>query len=246
MDLSIVLPAYNEGKRLPPTLVRLSEYLKNRESIEFEVIVVDDGSTDNTAEVVEKSKSLFSNLKLIQLTQNSGKGCAVRSGILEARGNKVLFADADGSTPFEELERLEQALLSGSELAIGSRAAPSEEINIETVWYRKFIGRVFNCYISLVVLPGFFDTQCGFKLFTKKCAKFIFSHQKANGFSFDIEVLTIARRAGIKITEVPVNWVNVPGSKVNLVVDAMKMFVDSIKFRIKHRNITPDMYQNTP
>jgi dolichyl-phosphate beta-glucosyltransferase len=203
----------------------------------YEIIVVDDGSSDTTAAVVTEHAGRNPNVRLLSLERNSGKGIAVRTGVLSARGEKVLFADADGSTPIGEVERLESALERGADIAIGSRAIPSAETHVATVWYRRFLGRLFNGTINCIVLPGLADTQCGFKLFRRSIVPAIFSRQTATGFSFDVEILLIARRLGLRIAEIPVNWTNVPGSKVNLVTDGTKMLRDALIFRWRHRHL---------
>lgn len=241
MELSVIIPAFNEEFRLPPTLLDIHYYLATQ-GTEFEIIVVDDGSSDDTANVTKKFQLLAPRVKLISLPQNGGKGAAVRKGVLEAKGKTILFADADGSTPIQELERLQDALKKGADIAIGSRAIASNETRVKTCWYRKVIGRVFNFLVALIAQLKYQDTQCGFKLFTNSAAKFLFSIQKANGYSFDVEVLLIAKLAEMKVSEVGVNWTNIPGSKVNLVSDSFRMFLDIIKFRVAHRGITKESF----
>lgn len=243
VELSVVIPAYNEEFRLPPTLIDILDFLARR-GTGFEVIVVDDGSSDGTSEVTRKFQKLSAHVRLISLKKNSGKGAAVRAGMLEAVGSRILFADADGSTPIKELDRLEDAISRGSDVAIGSRAMSSQDTVVRTRWYRRCIGRVFNFLVTYIARLHFADTQCGFKLFTKDAAKFLFLNQKADGYSFDVEVLLIAKRAKMKVAEIPVNWTNVPGSKVNLVVDSFRMLIDVIKFRITHRGITGESFGN--
>ena len=217
-DISVVVPAYNEEWRLPPTLVDMIDYFDSGDGT-YEIIVVDDGSRDNTVGIVEKFARLRTQIRLIRLPKNYGKGHAVRTGVLNARGERVLFADADGSTPIKEVERLHSAIDDGADIAFGSRALQSEETSIKTVWYRKLLGRTFNLVVNMFLLPGIKDTQCGFKLMKTPVAKQIFSKMTADGFSFDLELLFLARRLNAEASEVAINWVNVPGSKVNLVVD---------------------------
>lgn len=244
MELSVIIPAYNEEFRLPPTLLDIHDHLTNQ-GTEFEIIVVDDGSSDSTTNVTKKFQLLAPRVKLISLPINSGKGAAVRKGILEAKGKTILFADADGSTPIQELERLQDALKKGADVAIGSRAVASKETRVKTSWHRKGIGRVFNFLVTCIAQLDFEDTQCGFKLFTYDAAKFLFNTQKANGYSFDVEVLLIAKRAGMNVSEVAVNWTNVPGSKVNLVSDSFRMFLDIVKFRVAHRGVTKESFKRS-
>ncbi len=232
IELSVVIPAYNEENRLPKTLVSVLEYLQSK-GRSFEVIVVDDGSMDRTAKVVRQFERLSAHVRLLICPRNRGKGFAVRLGVMNAQGNLILFNDADGSSPIEELSRLEEAISKGAHVAIGSRAMFSKDTKVETAWYRKFIGRIFNGIVNSLLLPGIADTQCGFKLFTKPVARYVFSQQRADRFSFDVEILFLARKAGCQIAEVPINWTNVAGSKVNLVRDSFQMFVDVVTFRLR-------------
>ena len=236
-DVSIIIPSYNEERRLPPTLLDIVDFFNSR-SDSYEVIVVNDGSSDATAEVVEKFAKLNPTVTLLSLEHNQGKGAAVKAGALSAIGDLVLFADADGSSPIEEFQKLHQAISNGADIAIGSRAMASTDTNVETKWYRKYLGRSFNFVVNLLILPGIADTQCGFKLFTRDAARFLFQNQTATGFSFDVELLYMAQRTGMNIAEIPINWTNVPGSKVNLALDAAKMFLDILKFRVRHRNLS--------
>ena len=232
MKLSIVIPAYNEEERLPRTLEETLAFL-DQKGFEYEVIVVDDGSSDETAHLVQKFAVNSSRVRLLTYPRNRGKGYAVRLGVLNARGNFVLYADADGATPIEEIERLQDAVDQGTDVAIGSRAMYSKETQVKTVIHRKILGRVFNGVVNFVVVPGIADTQCGFKMFPRAVAQDIFSRQRSEGFSFDVEVLFLAGKLGYKITEVPINWTNIPGSKVNLVRDSILMLIDVFKFRLR-------------
>ena len=232
-DLSIVIPAYNEELRLPKALLEILEYFKENKNTSYEVLIVDDGSSDATAKVAQQFCDMAPNFRLLTYEANRGKGYAVRFGVFNASGKLILFADADGATPIEELSRLEHAISQGAQVAIGSRALYSRDTNVDTVWYRKYIGRIFNGIVNVLLLPGIADTQCGFKLFRREVALPIFRRQKAERFSFDAEILFLARKAGCRIAEVPINWNNVPGSKVNLVQDSMAMFRDLVKFRLR-------------
>jgi dolichyl-phosphate beta-glucosyltransferase len=232
IDVSVVIPAYNEEQRLPSTLLSVLEYLReNYQS--FEIIVVDDGSSDQTPKIVRQFVTLAPQIKLFVLPYNRGKGYAVKFGVLNAIGRRILFNDADGASPIEELSRLEKALDDGAEVAIGSRARYSADTAVETLWYRKLMGRVYNGIVNLVILPGIADTQCGFKLFRREAAMPIFKMQRAEGFSFDVELLFLSRKVGCKIAEVPINWTNVPGSKVSLGKDSLLMFRDIMIFRMR-------------
>ncbi|MCI5064232.1 glycosyltransferase family 2 protein [bacterium] len=242
-ELSVVIPAYNEEHRLPPTLIDLLSTLESSSphplTSSFEIIVVDDGSRDHTAEVARAFGAVCPQIRTLQLPKNMGKGHAVRAGALNSNGKLVLFADADGSTPMAELSRLKNAIEEGADIAIGSRALPSEETTVETRWYRKAIGRTFNFLVNTFLLPEVSDTQCGFKLFTRSAAMELFRRQQSDGFSFDLEILLLARKLGMEVREVSVNWANVPGSKVNLVTDSAKMFLDIFRFAWRHRNVRP-------
>jgi len=228
VELSVVIPAYNEEQRLPATLRSIQAYFERR-GVVGEVLVVSDGSSDRTAEV---AREISANIRVLAYKTNRGKGFALRYGVSESRGALVLIDDADGSTPIAEVERLEAAIAKGADIAIGSRALQSGETAVKTVWYRKFIGRTFATLVNILIVPGIADTQCGFKLFKGDVAKNLFQHQRSERFSFDVELLFLARRNGLTITEVPVNWTNAPGSKVNLVKDSLEMFYDIIRFRL--------------
>jgi dolichyl-phosphate beta-glucosyltransferase len=241
VDLSVVIPAYNEERRLPPTLIDVIDFF-DRKSISYEVVVIDDGSTDGTAEVVRKFERVRNQVRLIQLPRNYGKGHAVRLGVLNCRGSCILFADADGATPIQEFDRLKAAISEGADVAIGSRALASTETKVATSLHRRFLGRVFNKCVNMILLPSIADTQCGFKMFTRKAALFLFRRQRADRFSFDVELLYMAHKANLAIKEVPINWTNVPGSKVNLVLDSLSMFRDVFRFRVIHRGIDRECF----
>ncbi len=227
---SVVIPAFNEENRLPSTLESVCKFMPELKR-DFEVIVVDDGSSDRTSEIVRAQMASYPELKLITFEKNRGKGAAVREGILAASGDFVLFNDADGATPISEFSRLLTPMERGADVVIGSRALASSETRVVTSWHRKFIGRTFNTLVNILIVPGVADTQCGFKLFRREAARQIFSLQRADRFSFDVEVLFLARKLGLKIVEQSVNWQNVPGSKVNLIHDSLQMFRDILRFR---------------
>jgi len=236
MDLTIVIPAYNEEHRILSTLLEICCYVKINGVASYEVLVVDDGSLDRTSEVVATFAQSNPNIQLITLQQNKGKGFAVKTGILAATKEFVLFTDADGSTPIAEVERLFSEMNHHkADIAIGSRAKPSSVTHVEARSSRKFIGRIFNLAANLIAVPGIMDTQCGFKLFKREVGKRVFEKQRFERFSFDIEILRIAQRAGYKIVEVPVNWHHVTGSKVNVVKDGLRMLFDTVKIALIHR-----------
>jgi dolichyl-phosphate beta-glucosyltransferase len=229
-DLSIVIPAFNEEARLGPTLEAYLSYCR-RTARRVEVIVVDDGSLDRTSVVVNSFAARHPEVRLIRLAENQGKGQAVRSGVVNAQGKRILFADADGATPLSEIERLEAALEAGADLAIGSRALDDKGVTIKARLYRRVIGRIFHALVELLTVPRVKDTQCGFKLFRGPVAHDLFSRMRIRGFSFDVEVLMMAQRRGFAIAEVPVNWTHQPGSKVNLVTDSARMVRDLFLIR---------------
>lgn len=231
-DLSVVFPAYDEESRLEPTLREAAAYAAAR-GLAAELIVVDDGSRDGTCALVRRMGDELPSLRLIRLAANRGKGHAVRSGVVNARGARVLFADADGATPIAELARLEAALDGGAEVAIGSRALASAQTTVRARLHRRVIGRAFHLLVRTLTVRGFQDTQCGFKLFTARAAHDLFSRMRMDGFSFDVELLLMARRRGYPVAEVPVNWTHVPGSRVNLVVDSARMAADLFVIRAR-------------
>ena len=230
--LSIVIPAYNEENRIGSTLRRILDYL-NGQSYIAEVLVVIDGSQDRTIDVVRKFAETAPNLVVLNDGYNRGKGFAVRRGMLEARGEFLLFSDADLSTPIAEVERLLMQLMLGYDVAIASRALPDADIRVRQPWWRQFMGRTFNRFVQGLVLPGICDSQCGFKCFSRAVAQQVFSRQRIDRFGFDVEVLWIVRKLGYRIVEVPVTWINDPLSKVHPIRDSFWMLVDL--FRIWHR-----------
>ncbi len=231
-ELSVVIPAYNEERRLPVYLDSVMAYLEKLPS-PSEVIVVDDGSHDGTAAIVGQAAAASPNVRLIRLPRNRGKGCAVKTGMLAASGNLRLFADADGATPVEEVARLKKAIESGADVAVGSRALRDEALKVKTRLHRKLIGTVFNYIVRALTVKGINDTQCGFKLFTAQAADTIFPRQRIDDFGFDVELLYISRKMGLCIAEVPVNWTDIPGTKVRLVRDSIRMLKDVIKIRFR-------------
>ncbi|MBA3260564.1 MAG: glycosyltransferase family 2 protein [Gemmatimonadales bacterium] len=231
--LSIVVPAYNEQDRLAPTIQAYLGHCRDRQ-LAIELIVVDDGSLDATSALVESMSAEYPEIRLIRLAENRGKGYAVRTGVVNARGRLVLFADADGATPISELGRLEAAIQAGADVAIGSRALLGGGVRVKARLYRRLMGRAFHLLVETLTVRDIKDTQCGFKLFRGPVAHDLFSRMRMTGFSFDVEVLMMAQRRGYRIAEVPVNWVHQPGSKVNLAVDSMRMVRDLFIIRGRH------------
>ena len=233
-SLSIVIPAYNEEKRLPQTLRQVLDWLALGAFSFREVIVVDDGSRDGTARVVEEFAKASACLRLVKDPGNRGKGYAVRHGMLEAKGEWILYTDADLSTPITEIEKLCRAASEkGAKVAIGSRALDRSLVEVHQPALRELSGRAFNLVMRAVTGLPFRDTQCGFKLFRADAAREIFSRQKQEGFSFDVEDLLIAKKLGLRAVEVPVRWANVEGTKVRL-TQGMMSFVDLVKIRMSH------------
>jgi glycosyltransferase involved in cell wall biosynthesis len=215
-SISIIIPAYNEEKRLPAALGQVIAYLQGGDWAFAEILVVDDGSTDGTAGVAEKMRADYPNMRVLRNPGNRGKGYAVRHGMLECRGEWALFTDADLSAPIAELETLWQAMeREGAQVAVGSRALDRRLIGVHQSWFRENAGRVFNLSMRLITGLPFRDTQCGFKLFETGAAREIFRRQLLDGFGFDVEVLFIGRRLGYREIEVPVRWNDVAGTKVS-------------------------------
>ena len=231
--LSIVIPAYNEVERLGPTLERVVAYCA-AERPDHEVMVVDDGSTDGTAALARGLAAAHPSIRVIEQGRNRGKGAAVRTGMLAAFGERVLFSDADLATPIEELAKLEAELDRGADIAIASRAAPGADIQVRQHPLREMMGRTFNLMVRLAAVGGIGDTQCGFKLFTRAAAQDLFGRAQVDGFAFDVEVLWLAR-GRYRVAEVPVIWRHVEESKVSPGSDAARMFLDLVRIRWLHR-----------
>ena len=226
-ELSIVIPAYNEADRILPFLRQITDYCAQRRR-SYEVLVVDDGSTDGTSAVVKSYAQVHRAVRVLRSPRCQGKGAAVRHGMQSAAGNLQLFADADGATPIQELGRLEKAMVEGADMAIGSRALAARlpEFAVHARLYRSVLGTLFNAVVQRSGIPGIADTQCGFKLFRRSVAQELFSYASINGFGFDLELLYLAQRRGYRIAEVPVNWSDQPGSKVRVLRDGLRMLRD--------------------
>jgi glycosyltransferase involved in cell wall biosynthesis len=229
-SLSIVIPAYNEGARIEYALERVLSCVADRQW-NAEVLVVDDGSSDNTADIVRRWMETHPNLQLIHNEGNRGKGYSVRNGLLQAAGNVVMFTDADLSSPIEEAERLFAALDSGADVAIGSRWLERSRQTIHQPLYRRFFGRCFNWVTRKLMGLPYKDTQCGFKAFRRDAAQTIFRLQTIERWGFDPEILFIANKLGYTIVEVPVTWGHDERSRISYLKDGMRMLQDMAQIR---------------
>ena len=234
-ELSIIIPAYNEEKRLGPTLERIRTYLAARpfglSQDDVEVIVVDDGSMDGTAQLVQHYQKRIRWLRLVSNGRNRGKGYSVRHGMRAARGRIALFTDADMSLPIEEAEKLLVALRAGNDIAIGSRAIHRSLMETHPPLMRKVAGAIFNALVRLLIGLPFRDTQCGLKAFVLLPCRTLFEHQRVERFGFDPEILFLADRKGLKMAEVPVRSSHDPATKVRVLHDGVSMFLDIVRIR---------------
>ncbi len=232
--LSVVVPAFNEQDRLPASLEAALPYLESL-GCEYELIVVDDGSTDDTLQVMRRAESERPPVRVVALKPNRGKGRALAEGVAASRGDLVLVSDADFSTPIDELPTLQAAIDAGADVAIGSRALRGSRVEVSQPIYRVLMGKGFNLIVQAVLLPGLWDTQCGFKLFRGEAARELFGGLRTDGFGYDFDVLFRAKRAGYQIAEVPVRWINSASSRVSPVSDSWEMLVHVIRLRLRSR-----------
>jgi glycosyltransferase involved in cell wall biosynthesis len=230
IELSIIIPAFNEERRLPQTLDRVRAFLKSRPGSN-EVIVVDDGSTDGTAQLVDKMSATWPELRLLKNPGNRGKGYSVRHGMLDAAGEIVLFTDADLSAPIEEAGKLFTALKT-NDAAIGSRNVDRSLIEVHQPKSREAAGIMFNWAVRLVLGLPYGDTQCGFKAFTRSKAQILFEQQRIERFGFDPELLFLAKRHGLTVAEVPVRWAHDEGTRVHALRDGLRMVFDVCRVRL--------------
>lgn len=231
MDLSFIIPAYNESARIERSLQQAIEYFQYQ-PYTWEILVVDDGSRDDTAAIVRRYEG--ERLRLLEQPRNMGKGAAVRRGMLEATGQFRIFSDADFSTPITETGGV-VVLLSMYDVVIGSRALDRNLVKVHQPWYRETMGKVFNLMVQALAVPGIKDTQCGFKGFRDYAAREIFSRTKIDGFSFDAEAIFLARRLGFTIKEMPVEWHNDERSTLHPIFDSLKMMRELVKIRGLHK-----------
>ena len=233
--LSVVVPAYNEEAFVGRCVEGICAYLDSRKR-PYEVLVVDDGSADRTSgEAAAAGASRPGRVRVLRREANFGKGSAVQQGVHHARGARILMCDADLSTPIEEVEKLESALDEGCGVAFGSRSVPGAQVEVRQPLHREWMGRIFNALARSVVLPGVRDTQCGFKLFTREAAERVFPLQTIGGFCFDLEILYLARRAGVGMREIPVRWINRTDTRVSLLRDPLEMALDVFRIRLRRR-----------
>lgn len=232
-ELSIIIPAYNEERRLPRGLAQIRDYFASRtmDASRVEILVVDDGSTDGTARVVQEWRREMPDLRLVSNERNRGKGYSVRHGMLAAKGRIALFTDADLSSPIEESQKLLAALAAGNEVALGSRALDRSLIAVHQSRLRELAGILFNGCVRLFTGLPFSDTQCGFKAFLREPCRVIFEQQRIERFGFDPEILFLARRHGLRAVEVPVRWAHDPATKVHVLRDSLRMFSDLVYIR---------------
>jgi dolichyl-phosphate beta-glucosyltransferase len=232
--LSVIVPAYNEERRIAATLERIYKFLATKD-YDFEIIMVDDGSTDGTVAVAEKSRCATDHkLAILKNVINRGKGASVRNGIAASSGKYVVFSDADLSTPIEELDGFIDMMDKGCDVVIGSRASAGSRVVVRQPFYRQTMGKVFNLLVKAILLKGLNDTQCGFKLFRGVVAREIAGEMKIEGFCFDVEMLYLARIKGYNIREKGVMWKNSVDSKVRLVNSSVSMFADLLRIRMLH------------
>jgi glycosyltransferase involved in cell wall biosynthesis len=242
VDLSIIVPAYNEELRIPPTLERLNAFLA-AQPLKYEIVVVDDGSKDKTCDVVLAHAARMPNLRLVRQIPNRGKGAAVRRGMLEATGQIRVMCDADGSMPPEQLPRLLAPIIAcKSEISIGSRYAEGAKTDQKQPFYRVMWSRLCNKLIQRSLVPGVRDTQCGFKAFTAQAARDLFRDGRIDGWAFDLEILALARRRAYAITEVGVEWSDDGRSRVNPLKDMYKVVREAMTIR---KNLRRGVYNKS-
>jgi dolichyl-phosphate beta-glucosyltransferase len=237
--LSIIIPAYNEAERIPKTLVDMDRRLA-RVDYSYEILVIDDGSKDNTVEVVAKLVPMIKNLRIVETNENVGKGGAVRRGMLLAKGQIRLFTDADNSTSIDQFENMIPFFSAGGgsayggkqgyDVVIGSRAIKGAKLDPPEPFYRQVIGKGLNLFIQVLLLRGIWDTQCGFKAFTAEASERVFKISRIPGWGFDVEILSLAREMGYKIKEMPVRWVDDARSHVRFSA-GLQFIRDAFKIR---------------
>ena len=231
VDISLVIPAYNEETRIVKSLQKAIDYL-DASGKSYEIILVDDGSKDTT---VLLASSFEPKVKVIRQPKNIGKGAAVRTGMLASVGDICFFSDADLSTPIYEMTKLTKIIDAGADICIGSRAVDRSMVKEHQPFYRESMGKVFNYLVQFIVMKGIKDTQCGFKAFSRKAVNAVFPVAKIDGFSFDVEILYLARKAGLRIDQCSVEWYNDMRSTVNPIKDSIKMIIELFRIRRLHK-----------
>jgi dolichyl-phosphate beta-glucosyltransferase len=230
LTYSFIIPAFNESVRLRPTLHAMLRHV-HEQNWDAEILVVNDGSTDDTAKIVREYAQLNPQIRLVENPGNRGKGYSVRNGMLHARGDICLFTDADLSSPITEAQKLFDAIGAGADVAIGSRWLQTDLQTERQPLYRQLFGRIFNLALRLILRLRFADTQCGFKAFTRDAARRIFPLQRIERWGFDPEILYLARHSGLQIVEIPVLWAHSEGTRLNPLRDGLKMFVEVLRIR---------------
>jgi len=240
--VSIVIAAYNEENRIVNSLRSIHEYVTGRR-LNYEIIVVDDGSTDCTTPLVTALAHDIAGLRVIRYETNRGKGYALRTGVLASKGDVVLVSDADLSTPIEELATLWPFLAAKEyRIAIGSRALALSRIIKKQPWWRQGMGKTFNRIVKVLIMDDFRDTQCGFKLFAGDTARDLFREARIDRFAYDVEILALAKKNGYRVAEVPIRWINAPGSKVHPVLDSLQMLKDLCRIRLSIGSVKKTNY----
>jgi dolichyl-phosphate beta-glucosyltransferase len=235
IHLSLVIPAHCEEKRLPVTLPRIRSYF-DAQPHTWEIILVDDGSSDRTSEVAAELLQGMEHT-ILRNEPNAGKGASIRRGMLASRGAYALFSDADLSTPIEMIEKFWPEVERGADVVFGSRALPESDLAIRQPLHREMMGRTFNLFVRMIVLPGVRDSQCGFKMFSRQAVERIFPLQRMDGFSFDVEILRLAREWEFQLAEVPVRWEDSPDSRVHPIRDSAAMLRDLFRVRRQIRRL---------
>jgi len=228
--ISFVIPAYNESNRIRPTLDEMLRYSRER-NLDVEIIVVNDGSADDTAEIIREYAKFHPQVRLVENPGNHGKGYSVRNGMLHAHGDICLFTDADLSSPITEAQHLFDAIAAGADIAIGSRWLRAELQTERQPLYRQLLGRIFNLVLRIVLGLNFADTQCGFKIFRREAVQKIFPLQRIERWGFDPEILFLARKLGFTVKEVPVVWAHSEGTRLHPFRDGLRMFVEVLHIR---------------
>lgn len=237
MKVSVVIPAYNEEEVIEKSLATVHAYLQE-EGYDFEIIVVDDGSSDATPRLVKAFMEDHSEVSLMALPENRGKGFAVKTGAVKSRADYILFSDADLSTPIQELNKLLKPLVEReADVSIGSRALPDSRIEVSQSRFRSMVGKAFGLIVRNTLLPGIRDSQCGFKCFTSRAANDLFKLQRLHRFDFDVELLYLAGKLGYNIAQIPVRWINSPNSKVKLYRDPFTILLNMALLPWIHRNV---------